>query len=227
MSRLSTAERSRLYGQPGSVATHRVRTPWGIVVTAHARISEVFLDACHQAAADSGWTPRRIDSYANRTVRGSSSPSLHSYALAWDFFATGPTTPPPGGVWTPDNGVPPEFARCFVERGFTWGATWQRKDVPHIEWAGAPPSGRPWRGSGHTEDSRTRGDDVARIVDPGDGGLYVGDGAGFRQVRSLEEVRDLVDAGLARVQSPSDPKPGHAFPIGAALFQSLPRIANV
>lgn len=186
MTRISDSERRRLFGQPGKVPTKTVRTPWGIATVVHALVAEVFLDACHQAAAEVTWKPRRIDSYVVRAVRGSSSSSLHSYALAWDFFVTAPGVTPPGGVWTPDDGVPPEFAHCFTERGFTWGDTWQRKDTPHIEWAGAPPTGKPWRGSGHTEDIRHReDDDMATAVRAEDVGTsYALDGETFngRQV---------------------------------------------
>ena len=141
MTRISYAERDRIFGKPctsQNLAT--VTTPWGIRCRVHKLVLPVFEDACAHACAEVvEWKPQRIDSYACRDVRGSTAKSLHAYGLAWDFFATPPNVPPPGGVWTPDNGLPTAFARCFTERGFTWGATFTRKDAPHIEWAGGKP----------------------------------------------------------------------------------------
>lgn len=91
----------------------------------------------HRNKDKRNWVPQRIDSYNCRQIRGSSSWSRHAYAAAWDFFATGPTEPPPGGVWKPDNTVPPWFAHHFKKRGFTWGAEWSRADWPHLEWSGS------------------------------------------------------------------------------------------
>ncbi len=139
MTRLTSTERIRAYGHPGHADKVRIPTPWGIPVMCHRLVVDVFTDACNEAAATVAWRPLRIDSYNYRTIRDSAEPSLHGWPLAWDFFATPPNVPPPGGVWTPDDGVPADFAACFTRRGFTWGATWARKDVPHIEWAGPPP----------------------------------------------------------------------------------------
>lgn len=143
MPRISYAERSRIFGAPcteSNLAT--ITTPWGIKVRIHKLLVPVFMEACKRAAL-LPWRPQRIDSYACRTVRGSTSPSIHGYGLAFDFFATPPNVVPPGGVWTPDNPVPPDFARCFTELGFTWGAEFSRVDLPHLEWAGARPSLQP------------------------------------------------------------------------------------
>lgn len=146
---LDRAERDQLFGQPGHVNKHLVTTPWGLTVWCHDIIAPAFLSACKDAAACS-WKPHRIDSYNYRNIRGSTAVSMHAYALAWDFFATPPNVPPPGGVWTPDNPVTPEFAACFTRRGFRWGATFTRQDLPHIEW----PGGRPTRAqeAPHPED---------------------------------------------------------------------------
>lgn len=138
---ITAAQRSRLFGPPGQCPKVNVATPWGIVAQAHPHVAGLFLDACREAVRVSPWRPRRIDSYAFRAIRGSYVPSLHGWAMAWDFFATPPTVPPPGGVWTPYNGVPASFAAPFQRRGFTWGAGWRRADVPHIEWNGPPPGG--------------------------------------------------------------------------------------
>ena len=144
MGRISNAERSHLFGPPGDRSQLvTVDTPWGIRVAVHEKIAATFVAACREADRRSRWKPRRIDSFNPRPIRGSTAWSIHSWALAFDFFATGPNVPPPGGVWTPANGVPADFASAFTDLGFTWGATFSRKDVPHIEWAAAPPTGTP------------------------------------------------------------------------------------
>lgn len=127
------------FGRPSRVAPVSVRTPWGITTQVHPLVVDVFREACEEAAL-SPWRPRRIDGWVIRPIGGTSTPSLHSWALAWDLFATPPGVPPPGGVWTPLDGMTLWFAAGFIKRGFTWGATWKgRPDVPHIEWAGPPP----------------------------------------------------------------------------------------
>lgn len=142
MPRIGDAERRRTFGEPCQTSNLRMyTTPWGMRVQAHFLVVPRLAAACDLAHRASSWRPQRIDSYNCRPVRGSTSaPSLHAYGLAWDFFATPPNVPPPGGVWTPENGVPSEFAAAFTRYGFVWGATFGRPDVPHIEWAdGRPP----------------------------------------------------------------------------------------
>lgn len=142
---ISASSRAATFGQPGQVDKVQVVTPWGISVWCHEKLAERFLAACRDAVADA-WKPQRIDSYNPRPIRGYDGSSLeewsmHSWALAWDFFVTPPDVSPPGGVWTPDNGVPESFAAVFEGYGFRWGGRWaSRQDVPHIEWAeGEPP----------------------------------------------------------------------------------------
>lgn len=140
MSAIGNAERDRLFGPRCDTARHVLHTtPWGPKVRVHRLLAERFAEACAEAFRASIWTPKRIDSYACRPIRGSSSPSLHSWGLAWDFFATDPGVPPPGGVWKPENTVPETFAQVFIRRGFRWGRNFERQDWPHIEWASAPP----------------------------------------------------------------------------------------
>lgn len=140
MTRVDNAERSRIFGPPCTPSNHRTYlTPWGIRVPVHFLVLPRFAAACDLAKRASSWRPLRIDGYNCRTIRGSDEYSIHAWAMAWDFFATPPGVPPPGGVWTPDNAVRPEFAAAFERYGFTWGATFGRRDVPHIEWAGGRP----------------------------------------------------------------------------------------
>lgn len=137
--RLNDSERVREYGDPNGASVTTVDTPWGIRVQCNSAVVNVFKAACEAANANSHWKPKRMDSRAVRRVRGGNSWSLHSWALAWDIFATPPNVSPPGGVWTPHDEMPATFYREFTQRGFTWGGTWQRRDTPHIEWAGAKP----------------------------------------------------------------------------------------
>lgn len=158
MARISNAERARHFGEPGKVRTVKVLTPWGVTAVVHELLRDQFIVACERAKRKSDWVPKRIDSYNPRPIRGTKDTwSIHAWALAFDFFATRPTEPPPGGVWKPDNTVPPEFAAAFEELGFTWGAKFRsRADYPHIEWASAPPAKGQSQGQGSTTDSRTK-----------------------------------------------------------------------
>ncbi|MDQ3344561.1 MAG: peptidoglycan-binding protein [Actinomycetota bacterium] len=142
MPRISNTERNQRFGNFGHVTLRRVETPWGVPTMVHAALADVYMEACKEAAAQCSWRPQRIDSYNPRLIRGSSSPSMHGWCLAWDIFATGPTTPPPGGVWHPTDTFADDFARCFERRGFYWGQRFGRQDWPHMEWPGPPPGGR-------------------------------------------------------------------------------------
>jgi hypothetical protein len=144
MSVLTAAERDRHFGRRCEIRKVTVKNPWGDRVVLHELVAPVYLEACAAAAADPfcTWSPRRTDSFACRNVRGSSSPSLHSWALAVDCFATDENVPPPGGVWKPENTVPAEFARHFIRRGFRWGRFFTRQDWPHLEWPEEPPGPR-------------------------------------------------------------------------------------
>ncbi len=142
---LTQAQRTRAFGTACKIPTTVISTPWqGDRVRVHNLVAPVFVEACVAAYRDAHtrFHPRRIDSYACRNVRGSTSTSLHAWALAWDFFATDEGIAPPGGVWKPEVTVTPEFARHFIHRGFRWGRWFARQDWPHIEWPGPPPAPR-------------------------------------------------------------------------------------
>lgn len=145
MAAISEAERNRIFGLPGQVRRITVTTPWGLRTVCHELLAPLFLRACRDASACT-WKPLRVDGYNPRPIRGTENYarpvwSMHAYALAWDFFATPPDVPPPGGVWTPDNPVSADFAACFTRQGFRWGKTFSRTDIPHIEWPGGLPGG--------------------------------------------------------------------------------------
>ena len=158
---LSTSELNKALGRPKSFRPVQVqnRLPWlprrsdgrVQVVLCHPLLADHFVATCRAAASVSRWVPQRIDSYNPRPIRGVDLPdgwklgdkgtSRHAWGAAFDFFATPADVPPPGGVWTPENGVPAEFAAAFEKRGWTWGARWRRKDVPHIEIMEIPRAG--------------------------------------------------------------------------------------
>lgn len=139
MTRISYDERIRIFGQPGRVARQQVTTPWGLRVWCHELLSGRFLAACHLADRVSSWKPRRIDSFNYRPVRGSSSPSLHGFACAWDFFDR--PYPEPVDVWGAANAPTRDFREAFKAFGFALGAEFtSRPDVPHIEWAAGRPA---------------------------------------------------------------------------------------
>lgn len=140
MARITTTERTRIFGAPCTPSNHRnYLTPWGIRTVCHFLVLPRFAAACDLAKRASTWVPQRIDAYACRNIRESDDWSIHAWAMAWDFFATPPGMDPPGGVWTPDNPVPPEFAAAFGRFGFTCGRDFGRQDLPHIEWADGRP----------------------------------------------------------------------------------------
>lgn len=140
MSRLSTAQRTRTFGSPCKVDNLvTVLTPWGIKTRAHRLVADRFLFACSLAVEGSLWAPRRIDSYACRTIRGSVATSLHAWGLAWDFFDR--PLPQAVDVWGYGNAPDEDFRDAFATAGFYLGADFtSRKDVPHIEWAAGAPS---------------------------------------------------------------------------------------
>lgn len=61
-----------------------------------------------------------------RKMRGLNSMSIHSWACAIDVNA----------AWNGLGKEPqlsPEFVKCFIDAGFDWGGTWQRKDGMHFQ----------------------------------------------------------------------------------------------
>ena len=140
----TNAQKLEWYGLPGKNLV-KVITPWHrpsstgpkpITVYCHKRIAKTFLNACEEANAVCKWKPLRIDSYANRPIRGSTtSYSQHAFGLAFDFF----NRPWPAivDVWGAKNAPTPQFRAIFEKHGFTCGANWTRRpDYPHIEWRG-------------------------------------------------------------------------------------------
>lgn len=108
----------------------------GIRYTVHRALQTRVEFAFRIAHEFAPFEPERIDSYNCRPIRGGTTLSRHAAGAALDIFATGPTIPPPGGVWTPDSTFGNRFARPFTDLGFTWGRQFSRRDDPHVEWSG-------------------------------------------------------------------------------------------
>jgi hypothetical protein len=138
--------RTRMFGPPDDQPRIKaVTTPWGNVTQCHVDLVTRFLRACERAARESTWKPapggfgvqgfvlRHIDRNPNKPY------SLHSWALAWDFFSRWPNddASKKGPEYAPDEA----FRNAFIAEGFYAGADFRagRKDFPHIEWASAPP----------------------------------------------------------------------------------------
>lgn len=122
----------------------KVETPFKRVdgktlsVYVHDAVASRFTAACADAVTSSTWRPQRIDSYANRPIRGSLTTSQHAYGLAFDFFDL--PWPKRVDVWGAANAPDEAFRQAFERHGFRCGARWRvRKDYPHIEWAGPLP----------------------------------------------------------------------------------------
>lgn len=63
-----------------------------------------------------------------RKIRGASSMSLHSWAIAVDFNAS----------WNQLGQIPtmsPELVACFTDAGFDWGGNFKRRDGMHVQLA--------------------------------------------------------------------------------------------
>jgi hypothetical protein len=136
--RIGMAERTRLFGPHGDpVRYSSIKTPWGFTVRVHQLIANRFKVACNDAYASSRWTPAQIGSYNNRhNVNDPSVWSLHSWALAWDFY----DTLSPSSIQGPTNAPDAAFRAAFKRHGFFLGAEFHgHQDYPHIEWASAPP----------------------------------------------------------------------------------------
>lgn len=137
--RLTTSDRIRYFGQPGDRVRATTVTVFGIKVTVHSAIVRQFEAACADAAKSSTWRPVVIGSYVVRPVRGGSSPSLHGFGLAFDFYNKS-TVVTYEEVWGTKHAPDAAFREAFKRHGFHLGSDFsRRKDYPHIEWASAPP----------------------------------------------------------------------------------------
>lgn len=149
---LTSAQRLLTYGPlvwhglNRGVATDQLRglvTPWGTKIRVHHLVADHWAATMARAAVEvPEFVPRRSDSFVPRLIRNSTAVSMHAYGLAVDWFMNPYPTSPPGGVWTPYELQTPEFkawVAVWVRAGFRWGGTFSRTDLPHIEWAGAPP----------------------------------------------------------------------------------------
>jgi hypothetical protein len=133
----------KLYGNPTSAwarslvkpITVELATGLGPTVSirtfVHADIKDRFVSAVTDACMHTKWLPTEMQAYNVRAIRGGTSWSLHSWALAWDCFGrTGPIDPITGRCRPPDD-----WFAVFEEHKFEWGGRWKKADPHHVEWS--------------------------------------------------------------------------------------------
>lgn len=146
----------RLFGNPSSNGwqsknTVRVPVPWrmsmGDIPIKSIQINKVAADSLARVIAKiwsrCGQTQSAIHaagcdcfsgSFAVRPIRGSTVPSMHSYALAVDFNApANPLGAPESKTQFKPSSV---MVKAFKEEGWIWGGDWKgRRDAMHVQWA--------------------------------------------------------------------------------------------
>lgn len=117
-----------------SVEMVDVRIPSGGVLPVHRRIAPI-INYIVQEIERRGYRIGKVRDdwgYANRPIRGTRTPSNHSWGLAVDIDATaypqGQRTRRPS-QWMVD---------LFRHWGFDWGGTWGHADPMHFEFDGTP-----------------------------------------------------------------------------------------
>ena len=105
-------------------------------VKLHKGVANKFAKAFAEAAAASGYTPRSVQTFVPRHMRGKKSLSNHSFGTAIDLD-------PPlnwlGGI-VRTTGAPSmmrrkmTFVKVMKSHGFIWGGDWNIKDDMHFEY---------------------------------------------------------------------------------------------
>jgi hypothetical protein len=107
----------------------------GVAVSVHGEIAPLVAWLLDQTVAH-GYQPRHGEcwGFANRAIRGTNTPSNHSWGLAVDINA--PANPMTDHLVTDMPGWMPEM---WKGRGFRWGGDYsRRKDAMHYEFMGTP-----------------------------------------------------------------------------------------
>ncbi len=136
---MSTSARSRGWGpgwpgcQTGRLVT--VAVPGGVRLSVRREIAPLVAWLCEETARR-GYALRsgQCWGFACRSIRGSSSPSNHSWGLAVDLNSLanpmGPSLRTDMPAWMPE---------LWTRHGFRWGGTYAtRKDAMHYEYMGTP-----------------------------------------------------------------------------------------
>jgi D-alanyl-D-alanine carboxypeptidase len=97
-------------------------------VNIHADYAEKLMHDYKQVCGDLAEYPVRVDSYNVRRIAGSSSWSMHSYALALDVFGDDLVDRKTG-----EKLMSPLWYQEMELLGWTWGGRWKHSDPHHIE----------------------------------------------------------------------------------------------
>lgn len=122
-------------------------TSHGVTVLVHKLIAPLVAELLDETV-EGGYQlrPDECWGYASRPIRGTNTPSNHSWGLAVDLNSR---TNPMGSTLVTD--MPPWMTQLWKSRGFRWGGDYSgRKDAMHFEFMGTPA-------------------DVGGTVDPGNG----------------------------------------------------------
>ena len=110
-----------------------VRLHTGQKVRLHRKVAQNFADTFKAACEASGWTPKSVQTYVPRYMRGKTPMplSLHTLGIAVDFDP-GQNTRQKGAAHSLD--AHPEFVSTFERNGWTWGGRWGKSyDPMHFE----------------------------------------------------------------------------------------------
>lgn len=138
--RLTAMGRVAKYGQPGTRKASS-QIVFGRVgkakfkLTAHGSVWQRLDEALAEWVRMGGNLPKTMEAYNVRMRRGATAAwSLHSWALAWDCFASeGQGADDPK---TERERMPDRFFTHLEDWGFVWGGRWKGKsyDPHHVEW---------------------------------------------------------------------------------------------
>ena len=112
----------------------------GAHVTCHRKIHpsvkriEARIRAAEKKHGWPKWSPHRVDCFNWRPIRGGTTLSRHSHAIAFDIDpATNKSYARYTGKETAD--IPVHVIQAFVDEGWTWGGDWNSPcDVMHFQY---------------------------------------------------------------------------------------------
>jgi peptidoglycan hydrolase-like protein with peptidoglycan-binding domain len=101
----------------------------------HRGIAPLVVEGLRRTEDEIGYDVRMLGGYCSRRIRGSQSPSNHSWGLAIDI--NWDNNPMVSGPLVTD--FPSQMVTMWKSLGFAWGGDYQtRKDAMHFEFVGTP-----------------------------------------------------------------------------------------